>query len=346
MKTENKLIEFYRKWYSLPLLIIVVSILIALFFSIILGKEFNLINFIFPSLFNTLVIWLGSMGIVMLVWKSCPWESQPLKHLIIEIALIVALLTSFILFANWYYSVLYKLDYAESFKKNTTDILFTVMITFLIVTIHEAIFFYNQWKINFSKSVKLEKENIEARYNALKAQVNPHFLFNSLNSLMTLIDDKPDAEKYLQDLSDYMRYMLVSNHKDLVTLEEEYNNVQKYIHLQQQRFGTNFSVSYEVKTTSSDKLIPVLSLQILLENCFNHNIVTHDKPLKIRIYEHDDYITVENNLQKKASGNSTGQGLKNIEGRYQLRGNRNIKINQDTHFFAVSIPLLDKNDYE
>lgn len=333
--------QVYRKWYLIVLLMVAVSFIIGLIFSVFLDKEFTLMNVLFPSLINTVLIWGGSMTIVVFVWNKFPWESKPLKHLIVEIALIILFLAAFVALANLYYSWHYELNYADGLKENQSDILITVLITFLIVTIHEAVFFYRQWKYHFSKSVKLEKDNIEARYNALKAQVNPHFLFNSLNSLVSLVEDKPEAEKYVLDLSEYLRYTITSGSRDLVTVGEELLIVEKYIRLQRQRFGDNFSVDIQISEHAGSKYIPVLALQMLLENCFNHNIITHNNPLCINVYDEKAMLVVENNYQKKTQQGSTGVGLKNIEGRYILTGATGVKIHNDKQKFVVSIPLLN-----
>lgn len=334
----------YGKWYLLVLLITGVSVVIGFVFSLFLGKDFSLMGFMFPSLINTACIWGGSMGIVIFVWKKLPWELHPLKHLLVEILLILLFLTVFILLMNLYYSEVNHSGYVESFRSNLVDIIITTLITFLIVTIHEAVFFYRQWKIHFSKSVKLEKENLEARYHVLKAQINPHFLFNSLNSLMVLVEGQSDAEKYVQDLSGFLRYTLTSGNKDIVSLKEELEYVEKYIRLQHQRFGDNFSVSVEVDDASLGRYIPSLALQMLLENCLNHNVITRSSPLYIRIFTRGEELTVTNNLQKKHVLNSTGQGLKNIAGRYRLTGGQEIRIGETPETFSVTIPLLPEKN--
>jgi LytS/YehU family sensor histidine kinase len=174
----------------------------------------------------------------------------------------------------------------------------------------------------------------------LKSQVNPHFLFNSLNSLMNLLEDNPKAEQYVQNLSEYLRYVLLSSSRETVTLQEELENVEKYIDLQKLRFGENFEVEVIVNMPSLQMLIPPLALQMLVENCIQHNVISKSHPLKVRIFDDENRITVVNNLQKKADHESTGNGLKNIEGRYRFAEEGNLKVESDEHFFTVSIPLL------
>jgi sensor histidine kinase YesM len=317
-----------------------ISLIIGLIFTLFIGRELTFINVLLPSLFNTAFIWGGSMGIVVFVWRKFPWELYPAKHILVEFLMITLFLSVFITGMNLFYCHQRNTEFIEGLKLNTIDILFTVMITFLIVTIHEAIFFYRQWKLNFSKSVSLEKDNIEAQYNALKAQVNPHFLFNSLNSLMSLIEDNPQAEKYVQNLSDFLRYVLVSNTRETVTLNEELIHVEKYIHLQKIRFGENYTVEFKLSPVSLQRNIPPLALQMLLENCFNHNVISKSKPLNIKIFSDDISLSIENNLQKKAHPESTGQGLKNIEGRYRFVEGQSVKVVSDNNRFLVTIPLI------
>jgi two-component system LytT family sensor kinase len=216
----------------------------------------------------------------------------------------------------------------------------TLLITYLITAIHELVFFYKQWKHHFSKSVRLEKDNIQAKYETLKTQINPHFLFNSLNSLTNLVDENEAAVKYIGDLSDFFRYMLGSRDKELVLVREEINLLKKYIHLQESRFTTNLDIEVDVPESFYHYAIPPLVLQMLVENSIKHNIISRDKPLNIFIRAEGESLVVENNLQKKSGINSTGQGLRNITERYKLFTARDVEITETSTIFKVAIPLL------
>lgn len=337
---KHKFGWLYSKWYHVLLLMVGIALVIGGIYTLFMGKDFTLLNVLLPSIFNTVFIWGGSMSIVVFVWNRFPWENAPTRHIVVEVLLILSFLSLFIVGMNLFICHTESITFVEGLQQNMFDIIFTVLITFLIVTIHEAIFFYRQWKLNFSKSIRLEKDNLEAQYKALKAQVNPHFLFNSLNSLMSMLENHPQAEQYVQDLSDYLRYVLLSNTKETVTLQEELENVEKYLHLQKQRFGANFTVEKTLQPNALKKHIPPLALQMLLENCFNHNIVSSSKPLQIKISAEMDSLTIENNLQKKQVVDSTGQGLKNIEGRYRFVEGRGVKVSSDESRFVVTIPLI------
>ncbi len=340
MAEQNKLGWFYSKWYHVLLLMVGIALVIGGIYTVFLGKDFTLLNVLLPSIFNTVFIWGGSMSIVVFVWNRFPWENAPIRHIVVEVLLILSFLSLFIFGMNLFICHKSSLTFTEGLQQNMFDIIFTVLITFLIVTIHEAIFFYRQWKLNFSKSIRLEKDNLESQYNALKAQVNPHFLFNSLNSLMSMLENHPQAENYVQDLSDYLRYVLLSNTRETVSLQEELENVEKYLHLQKQRFGTNFDVEKSILPEALHKHLPPLALQMLLENCFNHNVVSKNKPLHIKIFTDSNNLTIENNLQIKQSVDSTGQGLKNIEGRYRFVEGQGVKVFSDENRFSVTIPLI------
>lgn len=342
INTENPFQFEILKWYYI-LIILAVAILIGYMFSFALKLDFSFVNVIVRSIVSTSIIWGGCMAIVTIMWKKYPWEKMPLKHLFYEIFFITLYLLVYIIGGAFLLTYYEEKSFEELIYSHSTEIIITILISFLITTIHEAVFFYQQWKYNFSKSVRLEKDNIEAQYAALKAQVNPHFLFNSLNSLITMLDEYPVAEKYVQDLSDFLRYALVSNTHETVSLREELENAKKYIHLQKQRFGDNFDVEFNIEPADFQKQLPPLAMQMLLENCFNHNIVSKSKPLNIKVHSGENSLTVENNLQKKHKPDSTGQGLKNIEGRYRFAGVDAVKIESDENRFAVTIPLIFPN---
>jgi len=333
----------YSNWYYMVLLIVGVSIAIGYMFSFVLGLDVTFMRVFVQSMVSTTLIWGGCIAIVIYSWKKYPWESMPVKHLIIEISAIILLLMVFFSVSNSFVCLQEKVSFATGIKSHSIEIIITILITFLITTIHEAIFFYQQWKKNFSKSISLEKDNLEARYNALKAQVNPHFLFNSLNSLMNLLDNNPTAEQYVQDLSEYLRYMLLSNSRESVPLQEELDNLEKFFHLQKLRFNENLHVELSIQPASLQLQIPPLALQMLVDNCIKHNIVSSHHPLTIKIHDDGKNITVVNNLQLKQSVESTGQGLKNIEGRYRFMSGEPVKIESDNNYFSVTIPLINKS---
>ena len=277
------------------------------------------------------------MEIVCYLWRKFPWEHHPVKHVILEVILILTYTNLFSLSVH-YLEV--KTGLIETPKNIHLDIIITNLITLLITTIHETLFFYKQWKYNFSKSARLEKDNIEAKYEALKTQVNPHFLFNSLNSLTAIVDDNDEAVNYIQNLSDFLRYNLKSRDRELVLVREEVEITQKYLKLQKMRFNGNLIIDFDIPESAFHYALPPLVLQMLVENCLKHNIVSNDKKLTVKTWVTDATVYVENNLQKKRNGNSMGHGLKNIVERYRFFTTQEVKISETESKFTVEIPLL------
>jgi hypothetical protein len=324
---------------SLLILIPLVGILIVGVFLISYGisDSEKSLKLLIHGIVMTAGIWLGVMSIVMYLWAKFPWEQAPLSHLFLELALILAytLAFSFLL-----YFLEKKFWNVPDIENLGIEIFLTILITFLITSIHESIFFYQQWKYNFSKSVRLEKDNIEARFEALSAQLNPHFLFNSLNSLSEMVADNTPVVDYIQNLSELLRYMLKSNEKEIVLLRDEISIVKSYISLQQMRFPGTLVIKMDIPEDYYQYAVPPLALQILVENSIKHNVISKENPLKIEIRAEKDSIAVTNDLRKRSGVDSTGHGLNNITGRYSFFTTRKVEIIETKDKFKVIIPLL------
>lgn len=305
----------------------------------IVGPWVGLVN----SFICTAGLWFGCSMCVKWLWKKYPWERNPIKHLVFELACILGYTNIFILvmYLVERYSGFFHMRQEDLFS----DIFITNLITLLISAIHEAVYFYAQWKTHFSKSVKLEKDTIEARYEMLKAQINPHFLFNSLNSLMVMVDDNAEAEKHLHSLSDFLRYSLASRDAELVTLDQELEMLNKYVAIQKARFQNRMIVMQDISPEMLKKGVPPMVLQMLVENCLKHNVVSREKPIDIRVITKNERIMVQNTLQlitsKDTQSNASGQGLRNIVERYRYFTTDEVTIKNDGTFFTVELPLLE-----
>ncbi|RZW45606.1 MAG: histidine kinase, partial [Flavobacteriaceae bacterium] len=221
---------------------------------------------------------------------------------------------------------------------------FGLWITLIIMVVFHAIYFYNHYQQKKIKEQKVIAGTASAKFDALKNQLDPHFLFNSLNVLTSLIDENPkSAQKFTTALSKVYRYVLEQKNKDLVTVDEELDFAKTYMSLLKMRFED--SIIFDIPERASDpesKVVP-LSLQLLLENAVKHNMVNTANPLHIKIYESHGNLIVENNLQpKQIVKKSSGVGLSNIKERYQLLTERKLNINQEAKKFAVAIPMLTK----
>jgi len=207
---------------------------------------------------------------------------------------------------------------------------------------------YLMMKFNEQKKIKkalIEREKILSQFELLKSQVNPHFLFNSLNTLNALIyKDKAEANEFLLRLSDYMRYLLTQNENTTHLLIEELKLASDYAFLQKKRFGNNLKIKIDLSDElQNNSLIPPLTIQILLENAIKHNIISGSKPLNIKIYREGETLVVLNNLQViKDKIKSTGIGLSNIKNRYRILFDKEIEIVKNDKYFIVKLPLINK----
>lgn len=222
--------------------------------------------------------------------------------------------------------------------------LVSLFITLIISLFFHAIYFYKELQKNKVKEQQVIAGTASAKFDALKNQLDPHFLFNSLNVLTSLIEENPNnAMKFTTALSKVYRYVLEQKNKDLVTVDEELDFARTYMLLLKMRFED--SVVFEIPEKSSNpesKVVP-LSLQLLLENAVKHNIVTTQKPLKIRIYEIGNNLIIENNLQpKQILKKGSGVGLSNIKQRYQILSTKQVLISEQSGKFTVSLPMLTK----
>lgn len=195
------------------------------------------------------------------------------------------------------------------------------------------------------RKVEFQRERIQGQFETLRNQVNPHFLFNSFNTLITIIEkDQDEAIDYVQKLSDYFRIILQQRDKDVITLGEELELVRTYLFLQRKRFGENLISEIHVDEAYLNSLIPPLSLQILVENVIKHNIITRSRPLTLRISSTlDNCIEVSNTLQEKTIKEaSTGVGLSNIRNRYQVLFGKEITVLRTENEFLVSLPIVEQ----
>ncbi|MFT4802392.1 MAG: hypothetical protein ACI93N_002170 [Flavobacteriaceae bacterium] len=221
-----------------------------------------------------------------------------------------------------------------------------LLISVIISGIFLAINYYRHTQDSRVNEQKIIAGTASAKFDALKNQLDPHFLFNSLNVLTSLIEENPEAAtRFTTALSKVYRYVLEQKNKDLVSLEEELRFAKLYMSLIKMRFEDSIEFSIPEDLSNPEAKVVPLSLQLLLENAVKHNIVTPTKKLFLSITEKDGNLLVANNLQTKKTINpSTGVGLQNIRQRYQLLTNRPVFINKDELNFTVSIPLLTKQN--
>lgn len=219
----------------------------------------------------------------------------------------------------------------------------------MLIALTVSLLFYAFWYYKYRQDNKVKEQKIiagtaSARFDALKNQLDPHFLFNSLNVLTSLIEEDPhQAQKFTTSLSKVYRYVLEQKNKDLVTVDEELNFARTYVRLLKMRFEDSIIFEIPDKASQPDAKIVPLSLQLLLENAVKHNVVTSSKPLHIKVFEHNGNLVVHNNLQEKqVVKKSSGVGLQNIKQRYDILTEKQVHIVKTGTDFSVSLPMLSK----
>jgi hypothetical protein len=234
----------------------------------------------------------------------------------------------------------------DAFLQNETlaNYLVTIIITFFVTLAFHTFYFYKAYQENKVKEQKIIAGTASAQFESLKNQIDPHFLFNSLNVLSSLIEENPEsAQRFTTSLSKVYRYVLEQKDKELVSVAEELKFAKTYMNLLKMRFEN--SITFEIPEgfeNEEAKVVP-LSLQLLLENCIKHNVVSETKPLHIKIGIENGALVVSNNLQKKEvlSGRK-GVGLENIANRYGILTNRKVLVEENEKEFKISIPILTR----
>lgn len=281
-------------------------------------------------------------GMINILDKKLPWLQFPLRRLIIQAILSIVLVMLVIVAAIPVLGLLWKQQITSDIFLSQMFFMMKVAFPFIFVSslITNAILFFKNWKEAAVQQEILKREQLALQYETLKSQVNPHFLFNNLNSLTSLISANPDkAIDFVKKLSEVYRYVLDQKNHELVSLETELKFLESYLFLEKIRFGTNLEIKIDVDLKNF-KVIP-LSLQMLIENAIKHNEISDKKPLQIKVYSSENqYLTIENQLQKKTGSEGNGSGIRNISDQYKFFTDRQVTISFNNDRYKISIPLL------
>lgn len=227
----------------------------------------------------------------------------------------------------------------DQYIANTTYCILFTLIIGLMVT---GQFFLEHIKQTGEEKAAMEKEMVRSQYEALKNQVNPHFLFNSLNTLLVLIPENPAlATQFVEQMSKVFRYSLQTSDDNTVDVASELKVVEAFVFLNQQRFDGKLSIIISVGEAAMKKHIITQSLLMLAENAIKHNEISTARPLQLRVYDEDDHIVLSNPLQRRTLlPSSTKIGLVNIRRRYELAGKKDMVVNETNDTFTVKLPLI------
>ncbi len=301
-----------------------------------------LITFCWAGLMWT-ALWRGSVHLVRILNRWVEWTANPARRLIVSLAgVTVVVYGSTFLIHFFFHLLIFETDYSKIIPSySMAETLPVLGVTIGINAVMHGRSFLLNWRQAAIDIEKMKNEQLSSQYQSLKNQVNPHFLFNSLNALSSLVyDDQKKAIQFIRKLSEVYRYVLDKKDEEIVPVIDELTFTKAYIFLQQIRFGENF----QVKIDGDDKaagFLPPLALQLLVENAVKHNVVSDSKPLtlNINIRKHD--MLVENVIQRKQATDSTGIGLSNLKARYKYLSNEEMTVSDDGSYFRVNLPILD-----
>ncbi len=296
------------------------------------------------SFIITASLFYGCRFIFGFLNKHMPWEKYGVKRVIPEV-LIVFTYTSITQFLIvWVFSGTSLYDYHKATPANYfDDILFGNTITLIVVAIIEGVYLFRRWKESLVQTEKLKSENLKSQFDSLKAQLDPHFMFNSLNVLSSLVRKDPEkAEHFIDDFAKVYRYVLEVKNEMVVPLHRELQVLDSYLNLQKIRFGDGIIIKRDIHSEHLDQYVPPLSLQELVSNAIKHNEASLKNPLVIEIKSTENGIIIENNLQLRSEKiSSTGTGLTNLRERYRLlTSHRPVFRILDRHYKA-EIPLIE-----
>jgi sensor histidine kinase YesM len=283
-------------------------------------------------------LWIGNENLVNYLSRKISWVKFPVKRFLVSIlaTVIYTISVVMVLVFIWENVVGFRFDgYLEVI---IPALLLTLLISFFL---HGRQFLLN-WKQSELNAEKLHKERVQAQYDALKSQVNPHFLFNSLNALTNLVyEDQDKAAKFIKQLSDVYRYVLDSKDKEIVPLADELRFLESYLFLQRIRFGEKLTAEITLHGTITS--VAPLALQMLVENAIKHNEISIDNPLHIKVYADEEFLIVENAINRKTSQSepSSGMGLENIRKRYDILSTRKVEVLSNEKKFIVKLPFLN-----
>ncbi|MDX2128501.1 MAG: histidine kinase [Chloroherpetonaceae bacterium] len=288
------------------------------------------------------------------------WEERPLTRILVQLTAHSGLSIAIGILVNGFYYLIVCNEWISP-AYMLFMLAFSVLATIALTGSYTGLVFFNRWRYTVLESEKMKRSLLASELRAIKNQIDPHFLFNTLNVLSSLIEENPSkATEFVSQMAKVYRYVLQSHHKSLVTYEEELAFAKSYLYLLETRFGTNLKTIWDIDEQSLNKFLPVMSLQLLIENAVKHNIVSIEKPLTIFISATPSVAIISNTLQLKSLSqikpingkideNHVGIGLKSIEERYELlsqkgQSKKGIRVSKDNEQFTVLLPLLTHDE--
>ncbi len=287
-------------------------------------------------------IWMVQNKLAWRMVQIYPSHRDTLKRMLTFSFLNMLIVTLSVTMMALAFDLLNISGYEFTVKTWLRGLLAGVICTIVNQAVYETDASFNRIRVSQLEAEQLKKAQLQTQFNSLKEQVNPHFLFNSLNTLSALISTNPDrAEEFVDEMSQVYRYLLRSNEEQLTTLQNEIDFIESYNMLLKTRFDSGFQPEIRIEENMKEWLLPPMTLQLLIENAVKHNIVDPDRPLVVQLYTQDEKLVVSNNLQKKNKAVvSSKVGLSNIISKYKLLNYPDVEIKETVDEFMVVLPLI------
>lgn len=338
----------FRKTFSRVVMLLIAAMIFMfltlvfreIYLGIFEGINLKFAKELFRNYLVFLTVWAGSRLVFLLINRIIPWRKHPAPAIFIQLIILTVYSYGALLVYAMFFEGVIDTNIGTRERHFTLALAFFVLNVFInfILELQKMLI---DWKTSVEEKALLKKEIIQARLNVLQQQVNPHFLFNTLNTLASLVHkDAEESDYFIRQMAKVYRYVLDSHEKDLVTLQEELKFIESFIYLLKIRYKEALQIKQNIPLDNGDKIIPV-SLQMLIENAVKHNVTSQKKKLNIELYIEDNYVVVKNNLQLRGSSdNSLGLGLNNLRNRYSALIQKEVLTKKTDEFFYVKLPLI------
>ena len=288
--------------------------------------------------------WMAHGWVAVTLRNRLPNENDTNKRLVIAIAIFSIMTAVTLTLVFWGYDYINFFGYILDEGKFTGAYIVGFVANIFVTLLHEGVYRFEKWKATLLETEQLKKEYLQSQLLGLKSQMRPHFLFNSLNSLSSLINENPaQAEAFLDEMSKVYRYLLRNNEEQLVKVKDELNFLHSYFYILKARHGDGLELHIEVDDKQKDLFIPPLTLQMLAEAALNYNTISKNSPLVMRIDSSaDDEIRIINNRQKRVMNEADfdTSSIENIINKYKLLSSRHIKFSANEECHQIMVPVF------
>jgi sensor histidine kinase YesM len=342
MKNPILLFKHLNLWqFLLGSSVLALIILVVFFGKVYDSPQSFLLGFIW-SFSICVTQWAGPVLIIYILDKRLPWIEKPITRTFTQfILMLVWSVSAFVAVQLLMMYLVNGLPPSDAWKYATGSIIYTFLISLFISLVFTAIGFFRAWRKSVLNEAATKAEMMSYKYESLRNQINPHFLFNSFNVLSDLVyEDQAQAVTFIRQMSDLFRYVLDSRDKELVSLNEELEFMKSYAFLLKTRFGDKLKLDIDLNPDINAYIVP-MTLQLLVENAVKHNEVSEKFPLSISIRQNNGYIEVENAVKPKPVGNDSKKtGLKNIAQQFAFFTDKEIKVKSTDSHFLVRVPVI------